>query len=243
MLKHKIPALAKAIAFFILYFCQMQMLDAQQVVRDSLAVRQIAELQNLLHKDVNSARVWWYGWLGGYGAATLGQGAVYFATDKQELKQDMALGAATTVLGSIGLLITPLVPRKVNLQDTEIRENGADETVESEEFYEDLLKEIAEREREGRTFKMHAICGVVNAGSGLITWIGFDRSFKDGVINFALNTAISEAQIWSQPMRAKKDYKRYCEEYNTDKPLASLKPEAEWLVRIYPGGISLELDF
>jgi hypothetical protein len=243
MVKYKLPALHKAIAIFILFFIKLQMLSCQEVAHDSLKVRQIHELENLLHKDVNSAHVWWYGWIGAYGAATLGQGAVYFATDKPALKQDMVLGAATTLLGSVGLLITPLVPRKVSLPYPQAQETGADNHFESIDYYENLLKEIAEREKEGRTFKIHAICGVVNAGSGLITWLGFDRSFKDGVINFALNTAISEAQIWSQPMRAKNDYKRYCEEYNAGKTLATLKPEAEWLVRFYPGGISLELDF
>jgi hypothetical protein len=40
-----------------------------------------------------------------------GQAAVYFSSDDKSLRQDMALGAATTFLGAMNQLITPIDPK------------------------------------------------------------------------------------------------------------------------------------
>ena len=83
------------------------------------------------------------------------------------------------------------------------------------------------------------MAGVVNIGTGLVVWLGFKRSFLEGLENFAINTAVTEAQIWSQPVRAIRDYKRYCTDYNDGKPLSnSRKNSFDWYVGIYPGGIN-----
>ena len=99
------------------------------------------------------------------------------------------------------------------------------------------------REREGRSWKTHAIAGAVNLGSGLITWLGFKRTFRDGLENFALNTIITEAQIWTQPVRARKDYERYLRESEDGDLTAPQKPEGEWTVNVYPGGFAIRFDF
>jgi hypothetical protein len=232
-------SILKAFLFYIIIF-QLNSLSGQIPVSDSLAVVRLKEIQNLLQKDKRNAQHWWYGWLAGYSAATVGQGIVYLSTDNNATKQDMALGSATTLLGALGQLVTPLVPPGSshgdikNISDIELNNPG---------YYEELLIELSRREKNGRSWKMHAVTGVVNLGSGLITWRGFHRTLKDGVINFALNTVITEAQIWTQPTRAVKDYQNYRRKYFTGSKTESLKPEMEWLVRVYPGRISIALDF
>jgi len=61
--------------------------------------------------------------------------------------------------------------------------------------------------------------------------------------NFALNTAITEAQIFSQPTRAIKDYKKYCEKYKSGIPQASFKVKPSLFVNAFPGGLVLRLVF
>ena len=102
---------------------------------------------------------------------------------------------------------------------------------------------MGRREKEGRSWKIHAVTGVVNIGSGLITWLGFRRTVWEGVENFALNTFITETQIWTQPTRALKDYQNFCRKYNSGSGMKVLKPENEWIVRAYPGGIAIEFNF
>ena len=218
------------ISYFIVFIIQFLPLSGQDAISDSLIDERLQDIHKLLDQDRINAQRWWYGWLAGYSVATVGQGIVYFASENKSTKQDMALGSATTFLGAIGQLLTPIVS---------ISPEQCKELYNSEE----LLKELALREKEGRSWKIHAVTGAVNIGSGLITWLGFKRSFWNGVENFALNTVITEAQIWTQPTRAIKDYKNYCNKYNSGSCQNVLKPEKEWLVRVYPGGIIIELNF
>jgi hypothetical protein len=137
----------------------------------------------------------------------------------------------------------PIVPKTLSLQDYQFPENTSSKLTEELIYSEELLKEIAEREKEGRSWKIHALTGAVNVSTGLITWLGFKRSVWDGVEIFALNTVVTELQIWTQPTRAIKDYKNYCEKYGTESGIEAVKPVKELVVNVYPGGIKIALNF
>jgi hypothetical protein len=211
--------------------------------QDTLRHAQSSEFQSVVDHDRKSAQSWWYGWLAGYSAATAGQGIVYFSTDEKATRQDMALGAATTFLGAAGVLITPIVPRETSFQSRDIQPNDSSQMLFDITSSEELLKEIAQKEAEGRSWKIHAVTGAVNIGSGLITWLGFKRSVRAGFVNFAINTVITEAQIWTQPVKAIKDYQNYCTDNATSSIPHSLKPERKWYLCSYPCGFVLRLDF
>jgi hypothetical protein len=217
--------------------------SGQTTASDSLKAERIKDIQRLVHQNRIKAQRWWYGWLAGYSAATIGQDIVCFTSSKKATKQDMALGSATTFLGAIGQLITPIVPKASSAENYKIPTGVSSNQLQNPDNYEEVLKEIARREKEGRSWKMHAITGVVNAGSGLVTWLGFRRTIWDGLENFALNTIITEVQIWTQPTRAVKDYKNYCKRYNSGTDMKALKPGSQWFVRASPGGIAFEFDF
>jgi hypothetical protein len=90
---------------------------------------------------------------------------------------------------------------------------------------------------------MHAVSSAINLSSGMITWLGFDRTIQSGLINFAINEVITEANIWTQPTRAIKDYKNYCEKYKKGLPSAMYKPKAHLHVNAFYGGLALRLTF
>jgi|WetSurMetagenome_2_1015567.scaffolds.fasta_scaffold01580_5 hypothetical protein len=202
-------------------------LDCQTTKPDSISSDRPGEIQKALERDRSDAQFWWYGWLGAYSAATIGQGTVYFTSETRPLRQDMALGSVTTLLGALGQIVTPLIKNEKNINQYN---------------QESLFSDLAERETAGRSWKVHAVTGVVNIGSGLITWLGFKRTFRDGVENFLLNTAITEAQIWTQPVRAARDYEKYYgENLNQEKAFKSLR--AECFFGFYPGGVSINIRF
>jgi hypothetical protein len=216
---------------------------SQDLNSDSLSNAWSQEFHKIVNHDKLNAQRWWYGWLAGYSAATAGQGIFYFSSDVKATRQDMVLGSATTLLGAIGVLVMPIVPRKSSLQNPEIHANDSCQEYFDTANSEKLLKEIALKEKEGRSWKIHAITGAANIGSGLITWLGFKRTFKDGLFNFALNTVITETQIWTQPVKAIKDYQKYCN-YNTASSVPpNLKPEKRILLCSHPAGFALKLDF
>lgn len=226
-----------------LFVFRQSPLAGQEVTSDTVAYERQNDFQSMVLHDRLGADRWWYGWLTGYSAATAGQVIVSLTTDNTTLRQDMALGAATTLLGAVGQLIAPIVPYKNSPDYPSYKEYvSGDKTMSSEQAAE-LLKILARREKEGRSWKMHALAGVVNIGSGLVTWLGYKRTFLDGLENFAINTVITEAQIWTQPTRAIRDYEKYCRRLEQGTGTALLKPESEWKISVYAGGFAVRLDF
>ncbi len=236
-------SVSATIIFAVIFLLQAVSLQGQDSATDSVTDNGIQKIQLTALQDLKNAQIWWYGWLGGYSAATAGQAAVAATTENMTLRQDMVLGAATTLIGALGQLIMPIVPKNAKADFPPYRDYVAGEKPLSEEQAAELLKILALREKEGRSWKMHAAAGAVNLGSGLVTWLGFKRTVWDGLMNFALNTAVTEAQIWTQPTRAIKDYERYLREINPSADTPTARPESEWTVSVMPGGIAIRVDF
>jgi hypothetical protein len=226
--------------FFLLRFSP---LSAQSEIPDTIVTERIQYIQDKLDQGKPGASLWWNGWLYGYTAATAVQGVIFATSDELKTRQDMALGAATTIIGAAGQLLMPMVPVYAPKRLALLPGDTPEERIEKLKKAEELFEASSDREKEGRSWKMHAASGVVNLGTGLVTWLGFDRTVKSGLIAFAINTAITEAQIFTQPTKAIKDYKIYCEKYANNMPAASNKPKTLWFVSAYPGGLSLKMVF
>ena len=243
MKKMRVVNNTKVFPFLLVLFYQVSIAKTQDSIPDSLVRERIQVIQNMLDQGKKNANAWWYGWLVGYGTATLAQGAVCLFGDKLATRQDMALGAITTLLGMGGQIISPMVPGYAPGKLEEIPEGTPEENLRKLQEAEKLLGECAIREKEGRSWKIHALDGAVNISCGFIVWFGFKRSFLAGIENVALNTAICEAQIFTQPTRAIKDYDYYCQKYNTGQNLAGHRPPVTWSFTMVPGGIGLRLMF
>jgi hypothetical protein len=197
---------------FLLCILTFQLADAQEPA-DSTVLKRIGFLQKSLQNDQKGTKQWWYSWLGIYGAATVGQGAVYFSSDNKAVREDMALGAITAFIGVAGQFISPFQP--VSFADDLVRlPEGTD--AERQAKLSLLEKSLADRsilESKARKWQAHILPTAINLGSGLVTWLGFHRTVWDGVVNFGLNCVLTESQIWSQPIRAKRALKRYHEQF------------------------------
>jgi hypothetical protein len=233
----------KVILLISMFVSQSVILFAQDEIPDSLINERIKYIQNILDQGKPNANRWWYGWLAGYSAATFGQGAIFLSSNDKGTRQDMALGAATTLLGAAGQLLSPMVPGYAPDQLTQIPEDTHEARLQKLYNAEKLLNASALREKTGRSWQVHAISGAVNLTSGLITWLGFRRNVWAGVENFALNSVITEAQIWTQPTRAMKDYQNYCQRFKSGDNQISLKSDLSWFVSVAPGGIEVKIVF
>lgn len=232
-----------SIILLLIFLCRINPALAQDELSDSQVKERLQFIQQVLEQGKSNADHWWYGWLIGYSAATIAQGAIGLTSDARATRQDMALGAATTFLGAVGQIITPMVPGSAPDRLAGISESTPAERKEKLTKAEKLLQACALRESEGRSWKAHAITGVVNIGCGLIVWLGFKRSAWEGLGNFALNTIITEAQIWTQPTRAIRDYENYSKTYESEQKLSCHKSGRNWLVNIYPGGLGISVVF
>lgn len=221
-----------------------QQTKSQESTLDTASDNRLSAIKIILKQDANRAAAWWWGWLGGYSAATIGQVVVGISSDKPGTRQDMFLGAATTFIGAAGQFFTPVMPSESSAQLELLPETTQWERRQKVFVAEELLQNRALSEINGRSWKMHALSGTVNLGSGLITWFGFKRTWKDGLLNFALNTAITEAQIWSQPVLAKNYYNKYMRKSN---PLnvASFdhRPDFKIVVKASPNFVGINVLF
>jgi hypothetical protein len=231
------------IILLLLFLFQFRPVSAQNELSDSQVQERLQAIQHMLEQGKSTANLWWYGWLIGYSAATMGQEAVFLTSENKKTRQDMALGAATTFLGAMGQIITPMTPGTAPDRLTAISENTPQERATKLIAAEKLLEESALREKEGRSWQAHAITGIANLGSGLIVWLGFKRSIWEGVGNFALNTVITESQIWTQPTRAIRDYNNNIKKYKSGEKQSYRNSETGWSVSMYPGGIAISFMF
>ncbi|MDP4277011.1 MAG: hypothetical protein Q8914_05180 [Bacteroidota bacterium] len=222
-------------------------LITQKLFRTGLSDREVDErlqtIQRLLQHNEKAASNWWVAWIGIYGGATIGQGVVACLAPDKSTRQDMILGAGTTLLGVVGQFIAPVSSGYDARQFSHLQFLSKEERLERLNLAEAMLKFQADRARSGRNWQTQALGGAVNLTSGLITWLGFKRSVWEGVANFALNTAVSEIQIYSEPVRAIKDYKNYCAGNEEDNQLPASEPRFCWQANVHPGGISLVLNF
>jgi len=231
------------ILLLLLVLFQIYPALAQNELSDAQMQERIQLIQQMLEQGKTNANRCWYGWLIGYSAATIGQGVVFLNSEDKETRQDMALGAATTFLGVMGQIITPPVSGIAPDRLSEIAESTPEEISDKLLEAEKLLKECALQEKDGRSWKTHAIAGAVNLGSGLVVWLGFKRSIWEGLGNFALNTVITEVQIWTQPTKAIKDYDDYIKKYKSGEKLGFRKSETSWSLTVSPGRLGISVLF
>ena len=218
-------------------------LCAQEEIPDSIVTLRIQNIQNILEKNKRNADIWNYGWISAYSAGTAVQGLIYFTNENERTKQDMALGAATTLLAGLFQVIDPL---EIGCKAKNLKKISGDTPGERQKkliFAEETFMNVAKREKSGKSWKIHALNGAVNLSSGLITWIGFKRSVWDGVVNFAINSAISELQILTQPTRTLKAFNLYKKKYDPAIGLHSIKPYPAYLVGAGLSGISMKIVF
>ncbi|MFA6947322.1 MAG: hypothetical protein WC220_15620 [Pedobacter sp.] len=244
MIRKKTDQLSWGIFLLILIFnIQFTPICAQNEMPDSLITKRFQFIKNTLEHDKVNTQRWWYGWLGAYSAATIGQGAVYFISNGKSMRQDMALGAATTLLGVAGQFISPFIPGNEPEQLILIPATTRRERLKKLAIAEELLNECAKRENLAMNWKNHALTGAVNLGGGLITWLGFKRTVWDGIGYFALNSIITETQIWTQPTLAKRNYRKYRQKFPENEQGISYQPEINWYLEAYPGGIGIKAVF
>jgi hypothetical protein len=227
------------IVCFWISICQ---LSGQVKEQNSSGGLQMDNLRKIARQDAASVNRWWWGWLGGYSAATVGQGIAGVTADKLSFRQDMFLSAATTFLGAAGQLVSPIQPVKFRKWSEMESSNASDQTKRDE--YLKYLQKMAVAEKKGRGWQMHLASGAVNLGSGMVTWLGFKRTWKDGLVNFALNTVVTEAQIWSQPVKAKKYFSNYINQGSVPESFIHQKdPGYSFSIGSTGNGIRLALSF
>lgn len=215
---------------FILLVVNCTIVDSQVIDNDTC--QYVKQVQKIIKKDEANTKVWYYSWMSAYLAAAITEGTIgYLSNDKSE-RQDMFLDAATSSLGFIGVLISPMKPGTISKELNNI-ENSSQSVLETTAF----------REREAISWKIHAVSGLVNVGSGLVTWLVFKRSFEESVTDFALNTAVAELQILTTPTKSLKLFNKFSSKNAILRRSYERFPEITWRISITPNMVKLSFTF
>ena len=100
---------------------------------------------------------------------------------------------------------------------------------------EELLLSVRRAREAGPEFDDPSLNAGVNAAAGIVTKAAFDQSWGSALITFATGQAVSLLNIFTQPMRATRDLKRY--EKRATWPRNRLLLRASWSLSLWPGGI------
>lgn len=201
-----------------------------------------------------AARRWWFGWIGAY-AAGAAAGGVLAASHWDDTKTEgaetvadrdfaegMLVSGATFALGAAALALDPFTPASAARKLARLPETSADERLAKLRQAEELLRKCAARERRGRSLATHLLNAGANAAAAVVIKAGFRQSWGSALVTFATGEAVSLLNIFSQPMRATRDLKKY-EAGLAAGGSAAPGPEARWSLGLWPGGLSFRLEF
>ncbi|HXJ20583.1 MAG TPA: hypothetical protein VMT03_10145 [Polyangia bacterium] len=155
------------------------------------------------------AQVWTWGWGIGIGAATVAN-LVPLAFVAPENRIDWYVGAATTVIGVVPLLIAPLdvVGDSRALRARLAVRTPADDICALLADAELKLVSDAKNQANGQRWWLHVGNVALNTGVGLFLGLGYHH-WAAGVFNAVLGSAIGEAIILTQPTSSIDDLRTY----------------------------------
>jgi hypothetical protein len=165
----------------------------------SASGRLASEIQQQLDHEAAHERLWWNGWMATYAGLTTGQGVAAGLSGDRDTRADLGVGAATSFLGVVGVLISRLPEIDAAAETLRAMPAEGEHAGRARDEAAALLrKQAAGAEREERSWVAHALNFIVAAGSSLVLWKGFDRG-PSSATNFATSLAVGELQIWTQP--------------------------------------------
>jgi hypothetical protein len=201
--------------------------------RDDTEARLVFISERLL-AGRGAAQAWYWTWTAIYGAATIGQAIGFFLSQDLRGQVNWAVGCATTLLGTLLMLITDF-PAAYATRELNGMPSGTPEQRRAKlKRAEELLEGAANAESEGRAWYIHLGGAAVSLAGGLILWLAYGF-LVDGIINTVAGIAVTEIQVWTQPTRAIGDWRDYQAQFGGAVP--GNKPT----VRIVPtvGGMAL----
>jgi hypothetical protein len=255
-LSHRLFCSGLAIAL-ILQLVPSGVARAQQTaaLSDDQVKERLGYVESALKAGRPRAETWYYGWLGGYSVGAFAGGMLAAAhkndtklegsktVPDQKFAQDMLVTGATFALGTIALLMDPFGPALATDELRPAPENTAEERRAKLDRAEKMLRDCASREVRGRSLTTHLLNLGANAAAGVVTSAAFHRPWTDGLTTFAIGEAISLLNIFTQPMRAKRDLENYEAKYLRNGTPLPAPPERKWTLSVGPCGLTFRYEF
>ncbi|MEZ4234394.1 MAG: hypothetical protein R3B89_34790 [Polyangiaceae bacterium] len=168
----------------------------------------LAYVSGELTRNAGAERLWWYGWIGGFAALSVGQGYFFFTRDDPAERILNAVGGGMSLIGLAGLLVLPNDGRFADEDLADLPEGSAEERSAKLARAESMLGNAAEATRRKRNAL--AVVGpvLVSFGTAAYVWAKYDAAVP------ALRTmvgalAINVAHWWTRPTANAEAARRY----------------------------------
>ncbi len=197
-------------------------------------------------------RAWWIAWLTTYGALAVGQAVAIpvvpaLFDDRDEvhaMQKSLAVNSAASLLGAIAMAIAypPAFPGSRSVRA--LRDGTPEGDARALARAERLLRGTANKQRFGRSWLQHVGGALVSVAAGLVDWLAFHRPVEGG-ITMGVGVALTQTQIWTQPMDAARAWKAYRARFPGEKPTgggATLQGPS-WSFVPHPGGLGLQITW
>lgn len=214
----------KRAVFIVIIFCFFECnlpAGETELISEIELTHRIQEIQSCLDAGKTRAQLWWYGWTGFYSGAAIFSFTLAALSNDTTPKIFQNVQAVESLVGAGGLLILPFPSRYASQKLKAMPENSLEEKTAKLKEAEILLERSAKAESAGRSLLQHTLAFLVNASGSAVIYFGYgkkikengDNPFSQALMNFVSGTAVAELQIWTQPTRAIKDWKKYEKEY------------------------------
>jgi hypothetical protein len=206
--------IAFCITLVILCFSNISVF-AQSSGSDGIT-RRIDFIQERLDAGKTDAKRWQYSWMFIHGFSTdvqFGLAATQTDNDEEEDRYDNVVGGISSLLAVGDLTFNPLVAWNAADKLRALPDQTSEEKKAKLQYAETLLKECADREESGRSWKTHALAGLVSLAGGTAIAMDEDEDddhrYGDGAMFLVSSMLVAEIQIFTMPTRAMADWKDY----------------------------------
>jgi hypothetical protein len=211
-------------------------------------------IQKALAAGQPHARLWFYTWMVGYGAATAGMLAYSFANwsdvksaSGKKLPQDAFVGGIGTLIGAGTVILNPFVPAYALGRLDRLPDGTPEERLAKLQEAEDLLRRSAHREHVGRGVANYILRFGIDAAGATTAAAIYKRKWTDALLGFAISGTSTFIHIATHPTRAIHDWEDYQRTYlkgGGAAPLTLPEPsKVEWSLGGFPGGFSLRVSW
>jgi hypothetical protein len=229
----------------------------EAALSDDQVKERLGYIESALKAGQPRAETWYSGWLTAYYVGALAGGMLagsHWGDTKlegpetvpdREFAEGLLVGGATFALGVGALLLDPFTPATAPKELGRLPGGTAEERLVKLQKAEELLRKCARREASGRSWTTQLLNIGANAAGAIVTKTAFKQSWGSALITFASGEAVSLLNIFTQPMRATRDLKEYESKYlgKTGASMSGLPQERKWTLSVWPGGLTLRLEF
>jgi hypothetical protein len=229
----------KILSIFIALACTLAFMtgasgqSSTPAIPDSAVLDRTLEIQKLFDDTRFSNSLWWYGWMGVYGAATAASFTIGGLAKNDVTRITWMVSGVESVFGLVGVFLSPMPPAYAKCRLDSMPSATPEERLKKLSRAEGYLRETAENQDFGQTWITHGLNFVVNGAGGLVIWKGYEKRieraggkpWQEGLMNFLIGFVVGELQIFTQPTRGIEQWKAYKAKYGIkdDEPGSNVK--------------------